>query len=344
MKRTAHNSLIAVVGGGNIAQSQHIPLLVKKGYKISQVIDTNLSVASNIGFITGYPVKICSNIKDLSPRITAAIVASPTAFHYQQVKQLLLKKVHVLCEKPLAFTAFEAEELLSIAKRHNLVLQVGYYRRYHETTQAIRQLIESHDLGKLTECTIFSGSIESSHSLPPSMYNKDISGGGSFIDFGVHLIDRLITWFGPIELTSYADDNQGGLEANCLAELKTKNNIPLKIVLSRTNNLGFYSLLKFSKGYVKVLHNEGNGYYLSMPIESLLGKETPQFWQSLGPVQSTNDYFGLQWDEFMNRINGGAEVHSSLEEAMQTTKLVELAYKKRKPLILSWEQALGEYL
>ncbi|MEE2527103.1 Gfo/Idh/MocA family oxidoreductase [Hyphobacterium sp. HN65] len=60
----------------------------------------------------------------------AVTVASPAMAHYDGVKAALSAGRHVLVEKPLADTAARGEELISIARSRDLVLQVGHQERF----------------------------------------------------------------------------------------------------------------------------------------------------------------------------------------------------------------------
>ena len=69
--------------------------------------------------------------------VQAAVVAVPTTLHHQVVRAFLDQGVHVLVEKPLAATLEQADELVSLAKEKQLVLQVGHVQRYSNAFQAL---------------------------------------------------------------------------------------------------------------------------------------------------------------------------------------------------------------
>lgn len=94
---------------------------------------------------------------------------------------------HVLCEKPLALNAGEAEEMVSAAKENGKLLMVGFCRRFGENTKALKSFIEKGDFGKIyyakTGCLRRWGN-------PGGWFSdKRRSGGGPVIDLGVHIID-----------------------------------------------------------------------------------------------------------------------------------------------------------
>ena len=91
--------------------------------------------------------------QQLFGKVCAASIVVPTRLHYQIARDLLEHNIHLLVEKPFTSTVDEADELLSLAKRKNLVLQVGHVERFNAAVQAVQRLpgrpkfIECHRLG-----------------------------------------------------------------------------------------------------------------------------------------------------------------------------------------------------
>lgn len=340
-----NNQKIALIGLGNICFAAHIPFFKKIGAPIEWAIDTNKDALTKIKKI--FPdVKTSHKIEDVkNNEITCAVLSTPTGLHHEQVKQLLLKKIHVLCEKPLATNEKEARELVDIAQNNNTILQTGYYRRFQAATQYIKKIIKTSDLGGLKKCLMLGGHVFSSSEVPPSLVNKKLSGGGCTMDFGVHMIDLLYFWFDRISLNEYYDDNFDGVEANALIKLNGATNsydTPIEVIISRTNNLGYITYLEFEK--LTILYNFNSGYGLRLigqPIK-IIEKEYQMTNEVI--LESPTvflDYFEKQWKEFTNRINGSNERFSSLDDAVRTTSIVELCYKNKKELKSSWETIIN---
>ena len=81
--------------------------------------------------------------------VSAVALATPVATHHPLAKAALLAGKHVLVEKPLATTATDAEELVSLAAARKLVLGVDHTYVYHAAVQRIRELVRSGELGRL---------------------------------------------------------------------------------------------------------------------------------------------------------------------------------------------------
>jgi predicted dehydrogenase len=72
-----------------------------------------------------------ADARELIGEIDAAVVATPTCSHAEIASQLIRGGVHVLVEKPITPTAREADELVQLARRRCVVLQVGHVERFN---------------------------------------------------------------------------------------------------------------------------------------------------------------------------------------------------------------------
>ena len=91
--------------------------------------------------------------KLLDSKLDAVSIVTPTIMHYEVAKFFLQNKVHVLIEKPITKTLKEANDLIKIAQKNKLIIQVGHVERFNSAIQAIEKLsnkprfIEVHRLG-----------------------------------------------------------------------------------------------------------------------------------------------------------------------------------------------------
>ena len=108
---------------------------------------------------------------------------------------------HVLVEKPCALTSGELAPLVEMAESRGLVFQAGFNYRFHPAMQRAKTLVESGSIGRLLHGTARHGhggrqGLEKEWRAQPG-----ISGGGEFLDQGVHLID-LVRWLSADEIRS----------------------------------------------------------------------------------------------------------------------------------------------
>ena len=82
------------------------------------------------------------------PQIDAVVIATPVYTHHALAKAALLNGKHVMIEKPMAASVFEAQELIEIAQKKQRVLMVDHTFLYTGAIQKIQEIIESNTIGK----------------------------------------------------------------------------------------------------------------------------------------------------------------------------------------------------
>lgn len=80
---------------------------------------------------------------ELIGKVDAVSIVVPTALHHRVARPFLEQGVHVLLEKPVTETMEQADELIGLAARQGLVLQIGHIERFNPAVTAIRPLVRS---------------------------------------------------------------------------------------------------------------------------------------------------------------------------------------------------------
>ncbi|WP_226393166.1 Gfo/Idh/MocA family protein [Ructibacterium gallinarum] len=94
---------------------------------------------------------------------------------------------HVLCEKPMALNAKEAEEMNAAAKKNGKLLMIGFVRRYGNDCKVLQDFINHDALGEIYYAK---ATYLRRNGNPGGWFgDKSRSGGGPLIDLGVHVID-----------------------------------------------------------------------------------------------------------------------------------------------------------
>jgi predicted dehydrogenase len=78
------------------------------------------------------------NHRDLFGKVDAVSVAAPTALHHAIAADFIAAGIPVLAEKPLCESAAAARELVALADRHKVVLQVGHIERFSATYRRLK--------------------------------------------------------------------------------------------------------------------------------------------------------------------------------------------------------------
>jgi predicted dehydrogenase len=130
---------VGVVGAGRVTQAIHLPLLLadRDRFRVCGVVDPSPSVRRLVRERFGIEA-VHAELELLLDRAPDAVIcATPVPSHVQVTVAALEHGAHVLCEKPLAFTAAECEEIVHARDAAGLVVQVGYMKRHDEAVRAL---------------------------------------------------------------------------------------------------------------------------------------------------------------------------------------------------------------
>jgi len=135
-----------------------------------------------------------------APDIDAVSVVVANHLHRPIVKALLSAGKHVLCEKPMAPTAADAEAMVEVAEKSDRVAAVGFTFRRSPAINAIREQITGGSLGKTMH---FNGHYWCDYGFNPdapmSWRYKGGLGSGALSDIGSHLVDLGEFLSGPVD-------------------------------------------------------------------------------------------------------------------------------------------------
>lgn len=85
-----------------------------------------------------------------NPDIDAIVVVTPTQFHRDIVVAAAKAGKHVFCEKPMAVSEEECDEMIAACKENGVKLQLGFMRRFDENFQKGREIIDNKQVGEVT--------------------------------------------------------------------------------------------------------------------------------------------------------------------------------------------------
>ena len=138
----------------------------------------------------------------------AVYIASPNSLHYEQAKQALRAKKHVLLEKPATSTPEELDDLFKVAKEEGVVL-IEAYRHIQEANFKLLQkfINEEKRLGPIYGASFTYASYSSRYNNvlageTPNIFSLDFS-GGSLVDVGVYPVTAAVTLFGAPKQQTY---------------------------------------------------------------------------------------------------------------------------------------------
>ena len=140
---------LGIIGIGNWGKN-----LVRELSKIHRIkkCSSNGNLKNIRWLKKNYPsIQYVSDSKEIfaDKEINAIIIATPINTHYKLVKKALLSKKHVFVEKPISTNLSEAEELIEIAKKNNLLLFVGHIFIFNEIFKKLIQISNRENITHL---------------------------------------------------------------------------------------------------------------------------------------------------------------------------------------------------
>lgn len=261
--------------------------------------------------------------------IDAVIIASENVHHKEYVIAAALAGKHVLCEKPLAVSIQDAQEMIEVCKANQVLLQTAFPVRFNSSIIRAKEMIEN---GQLGEVIAVKGT---NRGQCPGGWFVDInkSGGGAVLDHTVHVTD-ILRWIFKSEVkTVYAE----------VGEVFTNKHIDDSGIITMQFENGVFASLDCSWS-----RNETYPIWGDVTLEIIGSKGTltvDAFNQKLNVFTNKNGYNHLFWGEdmdeylirdFINAIQSGKkEASITGEDGLRALEVALAAYEssRRKAVV-----------
>lgn len=253
----------------------------------------------------------------------------------------------VLCEKPLAMNAEEAQVMVDTSKETGRLLMVGFVRRFENNVNYMKEAIENDELGNIYYAK--TGYVRKWGNPGGWFCDKKRSGGGPVIDLGVHVIDLIRYLTGKPEAVSVTASifNQLGIKpyikgmGKYNADDYDPNNPYCDVEDAAT------ALIKFDNGMTLnfetswVLHTKDNNNYLmfygdkagvKMEPEIEFYKEHNQYFINESPCieQEENKFaeiFNKETAHFIDCVANGTPCLNPGKDGVAIMKILDAIYK-----------------
>lgn len=161
---------------------------------IYDISEKRVLAAKSLGIYT-YP-----SFEELlaDPDVDIVLCATPNDSHKEIVIRALLAGKNVVCEKPVALSVSDFDEMVEAAKRLGKCFTVHQNRRWDVDFLAMKSIADSGEIGEVIN---IESRIHGSRGIPSDWRCKKEYGGGMVLDWGVHLIDQILQII-PEKITS----------------------------------------------------------------------------------------------------------------------------------------------
>lgn len=226
---------VGVIGCGSIAIHRHLPeYAANESVEIVAVCDVVEERANQVA--EEYGGKAYTNYEELlvGEEVDAVSICLPNYLHAPVSIAASQAGKHVLCEKPMATSIKEAEDMIEAAKRNGKKLMIGHNQRFIRSHEKAKELIASGELGK-----IYSFRTAFGHGGPEGwsvdgreswFFNKDEAFIGAMGDLGVHKTDLIRYILGEeiVQVGGFVETNakkDTDVDDNAVCVLKTESGI-----------------------------------------------------------------------------------------------------------------------
>jgi 1,5-anhydro-D-fructose reductase (1,5-anhydro-D-mannitol-forming) len=192
MNQTKENLRWALIGASDIAKTRMINAINSQpNSRVAAVFSSNADRANAYAAENKIP-KAYHNLNNLldDREIDVVYISTTNDLHRDQALAAASGGKHILCEKPLALSLDDAQQMLKTAQTANVVLGTNHHLRNAVTHRTLRKLIKEGAIGKPLAARVFHAVY-----LPPRLQGWRLSrpeaGGGVILDITVHDADTL---------------------------------------------------------------------------------------------------------------------------------------------------------
>lgn len=330
---------VGLVGYGLSGQVFHAPFVHTHSHmNLKKVVERRSAKSKE-----RYPyVEVTASYEELlaDEEIDIVIITTPNELHYPMVKDAILKRKHVIIEKPFTVTSKEAMELTELATKYEVKLFVYHNRRWDGDFKTVKQIIEQGLLGDIVEFESHFDRFRN-YFKENAWREEDRPGSGILYDLGSHLIDQSLVLFGtPDAVTAHTSIQRKGGESVDAFDVRLhypKVNVTLKAGML-VRELGPRFILHGTEGsFVKYdLDLQENALRQgSMPTDSGYGVEDEGRWGTLnttinglhyrGKIETLPGCYQDFYQNVYEAIAEGKELEVKPEQAASVIRIIELA-------------------
>jgi predicted dehydrogenase len=186
---------VGILGCANIATRSLLPAFARHpAYVVQAVASRDPAKAARVAAAYGCAARGYAELT-AADDVDAIYVPLPTGLHAEWVARCLRNGKHVLCEKSLASTRTEVEELVALARSARLLLVENFQFRFHSQHRHVREMLAAGAIGAV-RC------FRSSFGFPPFADAQNIRysralGGGALLDAGAYTLKAVTFMLGP---------------------------------------------------------------------------------------------------------------------------------------------------
>lgn len=332
---------IAIVGVGRLTLEEILPAMAQsKRCKVTALVSGDAEKARRAAQMYGVPQDALysyenfDSIRD-NPNVHAVYIVLPNSMHHEYTLRAARAGKHVLCEKPMANSVKECEEMIEACKQAKRLLMIAYRIQYEPMNRQVMQWVrDGKEVGPIKLLEMANCQNQSKQEVDQWRHKKALAGGGALPDIGLYCLNtaRYLLGEEPVEVTATVYTNPddprfkeveesilwtmrfpSGVLAQCMSSYSTFNSKRYR-VLGEKGYLEMdpafaYKGLQLKRSKLA----EGTDAILAPGIEQLAATEKNQF--------------ALEMDHFAQCVVTGEQPYTPGEEGLQDQRIMEAIYE-----------------
>ena len=319
----------ALVGLGNLAINQLMPAFARsRTAKLVGLVSGRPEKAKQLAQLYGVDQKNIYNYDNYeriadNPAIDVIYVVLPNSMHAEYTIRALKAGKHVLCEKPMATTAQDCEQMIAAAKAANRKLMVGYRVRYEPFNQALIAYARETSEAGPTRLILADAGFNIGD---PKQWRlrKPMAGGGSLMDIGIYALNaaRYLSGEEPVAVNAMMHSTPNDprfveVEENITFQLRFPSGILANCGSSYGGGVNRHRVIK-PRGAAEL---EPASSYTGLRMRVFRG----------GAIEERNlpqrDHFASEMDHFAECILKNTEPLTPGEEGLKDLKVITAIYE-----------------
>lgn len=327
----------AIVGLGKLSLDELLPAFGEcKFAKVTALVSGDATKAQKVASQYGVPAKNIYNyqnfdtIKD-NPDVDVVYIVLPNGMHEEYTIRAAKAGKHVLCEKPMANTVKEADNMIKACKDAGRKLMIAYRIQYEPANKLAKEWTRNSKYGKVKVIEAYNGQ----HIGDPTQWrlNKKLAGGGSLPDIGLYCLNTIRYLLGEepewVNASVYSTPNDARfkeVEETVMFQLR----FPSGVLANCTTSYGAHVARRY-----RCLADGGGWFgldpafaYNGLKMEASYAEGETEY--KISPLIPQKNQFALEMDHMAECVMNNKEPFTPGEEGLQDQRIMEAIYQSAK--------------
>jgi predicted dehydrogenase len=328
----------AVVGLGRLALGEILPAMGKSKYckpvaLVSGDREKAKKIAAQYGIkessIYDYTTydQIASNLE-----VQVIYIVLPNSMHAEFVLRGAKTGKHILCEKPMATSVRECEQMIDACKTANVKLMIAYRSQYEPYDVALGKMIRSGKFGKLKQ--FISTNSQNQGDLSQWRLKKSLAGGGCMPDVGVYCLNaaRFLSGEEPTEVFATIDEPKDDprfaeVEASCQVIAKFPSGFTATFNSAYNAHKSQFLRIEGTDAFAEL--NPAFAYHgIKMKYSRYESEQKMEVVHE--PSLEEKDQFAEEMDHFALCVQRNLQPHTPGEEGLQDQRITDAIYESAR--------------